>query len=203
MKYNTDFLFHEHKITRNLLLFAQDATTNSCKCCTLKNRFASNAMVEGVCGCNCVQERRCEKECCCKCCNDRSWHCDMFPASKVFVVRSMLKNETKWSRRLDPLNNRDHDMCWESDKNLPMMDPMYHFYVQCLKKRNSEEGCPCAPPGAEDIAGPRLGFMDTTYTRWDAQDTGNLRQRILQRKVIYSVCMCVCVCVCMRELITN
>lgn len=155
-------------------------------------------MMDGMCDCDCAQEGY-EKECSCKCSNYRSWHCDMLPASKVFVVRKILTAKNKWCSRLDPLNNRDHDMCWESDKDLPVMDPMYHFYMQCLKKGKLAEDYPCAPPGAEDIAGPHLCYMDTTYNRWAVQNAAQLRERILQRKVHKKLCILLmydaCICI--------
>lgn len=100
----------------------------------------------------------------------------MFPASKVFVVRCVLKDHNKWSKRLDPVNNRDQHIYQESDMDLPMMDPIYHFYMHCMLPSAAKEEVPT------EVAGPNLRFIDTMYNRWAMQNPVQLRRRILELK---------------------
>jgi hypothetical protein len=96
--------------------------------------------------------------------------------SKVCLVRTILRDTNKWTRRLDPLNNRDFHLYSDEDANLPIMDPVYHFYMHCLKKNDATHCC------AQQVAGPNLCFMDAMYNRWAVQNAAQLRQRILARK---------------------
>lgn len=161
----------------------QDAASTACKCCALRQRGCSEC-TDKMCSCDCrSQDGGRREQCTCKCCDANMWHCEILPASKIFVVRSVLKEENKWSQRLHPVNNRDHHLCWESDRNLPIMDPIYHLYVQCKPKAAAirsdlqEQSFP-----GDGIAGPNLCFMDTMYNRWAVQNPVQLRQRILERK---------------------
>lgn len=165
----------------------QDAANTACKCCALRRRGCCNC-TDKMCDCDCCSKEGGRGQCTCKCCDANMWHCEIIPASKIFVVRNVLKEENKWSQRLHPVNNRDHHLCWESDRNLPIMDPIYHFYMQCKPKRSCDQEAQQEKeeqrqgfPG-DGIAGPDLCFMDTMYNRWAVQNPLQLRQRILERK---------------------
>ena len=154
-----------------------EATAESTRCCVLRNRLLSGSD-DGMCSCNCGSSST--RECTCMCNREkRRWHCEIFPASKLFVVRRVLREEDKWKQRLDPMNNQDHHMCWESDKNLPVMAPICHLYMQCTRQTQKDDGLEQQTDG---IAGRGLQFMDTMYNRWAVQNAVQLRERILQRK---------------------
>lgn len=157
-----------------------EATTESTRCCVLRNRLSSESN-DGMCSCNCGNDSS-SARCTCMCNREkRRWHCEIFPASKLFVVRRVLREEDKWKQRLDPMNNRDHHMCWESDKDLPVMGPICHLYMQCTQQTQKDDGgLEQQHPG--EIAGRGLQFMDTMYNRWAVQNAVQLRERILQRK---------------------